>query len=89
MALTPEQEAILIAIANGTMAAGFTTEGQYTSAMSHIKLQNELNKLTSEYANIQDAARVANEAANAALEAKQAEINAKQEEIKAFIEGLT
>lgn len=89
MAFTPEQEAILLAIAGGVTGAGFTTEAQWTQAMTHVKLQNELNKLRSEYNNLADDVREYNDAANATLEAKQAEINTKEEEIKAFIANLS
>lgn len=88
MALTPEQEAVLIAIGNAFVAAGFTTELQATQALTHLKLQNELNTLQGEYNNLADDQSESNNTFNTQLEALQADIIAKQEEIKAYIEGL-
>lgn len=88
MAFTIQEEAVLRAILNGTLGAGFTTEQEFQGAMTLVKLQNELNTLSSQLTNlVKDRDDLVLEK-NALIEAKQAEVNAKQEEINAYIANL-
>ena len=54
MALTPQQEQILIAIGNAFLSAGINSEELATQALTHLKLQNDITQATAQLDNLKD-----------------------------------